>query len=328
MQLTTALRNRIFYMAKPLIPRGLQLWLRRTLVARRRRAVENIWPILPAAAQPPAGWPGWPDGKRFALVLAHDVEWDHGQRRALDLMRLEQSRGFCSAFNFVPRRYVVQPEIRAALAANGFEVGVHGLYHDGKLFASRAIFLARVPAINQVLAEWGATGFCSPASHHNLAWMHDLQIEYDSSTFDTDPFEPQPDGLGTIFPQWIRAPGTDGEAAAGYVELPYTLPQDFTLFILMQEQGIDIWRRKLDWIAEQGGMAFLITHPDYMQFPGQPAAAEEYPAAYYAEFLDYIRTRYAGQFWHGLPREVAAYVKAMCAAPSQVGLIPAGEDIL
>src|ERR1700746_3430317 len=48
---------------------------------------------------------------------------------------------------------------------------------------------------------------------HKLDWLHDLDIEYDASTFDTDPFEPQPDGHGTIFPFWVPK-GDDG----GYVE--------------------------------------------------------------------------------------------------------------
>jgi len=56
--------------------------------------------------------------------------------------------------------------------------------------------------------------------YHDLRLLHYLNIEYDASTFDTDPFEPQPDGLGTIFPRWIY----DQENQKGFVELPYTLP--------------------------------------------------------------------------------------------------------
>ena len=146
------------------------------------------------------------------------------------------------------------PELRQELTADGFEVGVHGLNHDGKLYSSKAEFDRRAKRINRYLKEWNAVGFRSPAMHHNLEWLKALNIEYDASTFDTDPFEPQPDGVGTIFPFWVaRDDGT------GYVELPYTLPQDFTLFVLMKERTIDIWKKKLDWIAEKGGMA-LIEH--------------------------------------------------------------------
>jgi len=138
--------------------------------------------------------------------------------------------------------------------------------------------------------------------HHNLGWVHDLDIKYDASTFDTDPFEPQSDGVSTIFPFWVQ-----GSNKRGYVELPYTLPQDFTLFVLLQEKDIDIWKQKLDWIAEKGGMALLNTHPDYMNFGGKELRAEEYPAEYYEEFLHYIESKYHGRYWHALPRDIAGF---------------------
>jgi hypothetical protein len=143
--------------------------------------------------------------------------------------------GFRSSFNFVPERYAVDPALRAELTAAGFEVGVHGLNHDGKLYSSKAEFDRRAVQINDYIREWGAVGFRSPAMHHNLEWLKALDIEYDASTFDTDPFEPQPDGVGTVFPFWVAR--DDG---SGYVELPYTLAQDFTLFVLMKEKGIDL----------------------------------------------------------------------------------------
>lgn len=61
------------------------------------------------------------------------------------------------------------------------------------------------------------------------------------------------------------APGP-GQQGTGFVELPHSLVQDFTLFVILRERNIAIWRRKLDWIAERGGMALLKTHPDYMCF--------------------------------------------------------------
>jgi hypothetical protein len=139
--------------------------------------------------------------------------------------------------------------------------------------------------------------------HHNLEWIHDLNIEYDSSTFDTDPFEPQPDGVGRIFPFWVGRNGS----REGYVELPYTLPQDFTLFVILREKTIDIWKKKIDWVAEHGGMALVNTHPDYMNFDGSRLGREEYPARYYEQMLTYIRDRYKDQYWHVLPRDMARF---------------------
>ena len=141
--------------------------------------------------------------------------------------------------------------------------------------------------------------------YHNLDWLHHLGIEYDASTFDTDPFEPQPDPAGTIFPFWVE----DSSTRKGYVELPYTLPQDSTYFLLLGSKNIEILKEKLDWIADQGGMALLNTHPDYMQFNGDKPAFDEYHVAYYHQFLDYVREKYNGQYWHALPREVAQFYR-------------------
>lgn len=211
--------------------------------------------------------------------------------------------GFRSSFNFVPERYPLSMELLTDLAERGFEIGVHGLHHDGKLYESMEIFLHRARKINYYLRRWGAVGFRSPAMQHNLDWLHSLDIEYDASTFDTDPFEPQPDGVGTIFPFRVDGNGT----GRGYTELPYTLPQDFTLFILLKQKDTEIWRKKLNWIAENGGLALLNSHPDYMCFNGQRKRCDEYPVDYYMEFLKKVRSKFRKVYWHALPREIASW---------------------
>ena len=297
------LKNKIYYNLKPLVPRRLQIAIRSWLVLRKRRKCADVWPIDEAAKRKPEGWAGWPGGKRFALVLTHDVDTAKGHANCDKLMQLEMEMGFKSSFNFVAERYPVSAELREQLTANGFEVGVHGLYHDGKYYESREIFMSRALKINRYLKEWNSVGFRSPAMQCNLDWIHDLNIEYDASTFDTDPFEPEPDGVRTIFP-FCKNGDTAGNS---YIELPYTLPQDFTLFVLMKGKNIDIWKRKLDWIAKNGGMALLITHPDYMNFGGEKTGHEEYPVEYYKKFLEYIKQKYEGQYWQALPREVVSF---------------------
>ena len=78
----------------------------------------------------------------------------------------------------------------------------------------------------------------------------------------------------------------------------------------MKERNIDIWKKKLDWIAEKGGMALLNTHPDYMNYDGGKPTLEEYPAEYYEEFLLYTKTKYDGQYWNALPKKVAHFWKS------------------
>jgi hypothetical protein len=295
----------LYYHLKPFIPRRLQIAMRRNIALRKRKRYRNEWPIDQAAGRVPEGWTGWPGKKQFAFVLTHDVDTAKGQSNCMALADLETELGFRSSFNFVPERYPVSHDLRDSLSVKGFEIGVHGLHHDGKLYRTKKIFSERAEKINRYLQEWGAVGFRSPAMHRNLDWIHDLEIEYDSSTFDTDPFEAYPEGVGTIFPYRVRKDRDDIDT--GYVELPYTLPQDFTIFVLMKERSITIWKKKLDWIAEQGGMALLLTHPDYMNFDDNPLDIEEYPAQYYRDMLNYLKTRYNGVYWHVLPREMARF---------------------
>lgn len=296
------LLNKAYYACKFLVPRRLQIQLRRYLVQRKRASYENIWPIDHHAGKAPAGWSGWPDGKKFALVLTHDVDKAESLNKCYQLADIEERLGVRSSFNFVAGDYKVPLALRQHLNEHGFEVGVHGLHHDGNPFRSEAIFLKQSIEINSYLKEWESVGFRSPSMYHDLELLHHLDIEYDASTFDTDPFEPQPEGMSTIFPFWV--PNRDRQK--GYVELPYTLPQDFLLFVLMQEKKIDIWKKKLDWIADRGGMALLNTHPDYMNFD-KSLHYEKYSVNYYEDFLEYIKSKYAGQYWHALPRDVARF---------------------
>jgi hypothetical protein len=295
------------------------------MAMRLRKHIGDVWPIMPGSEQLPQDWPGWPDGKKFAFVLTHDVESAVGLRKCRELMQLDLEFGFRSSFNFVPEgSYKVPAQLREELVRNGFEVGVHDLKHDGRLYRSRREFRQRAARINHYLAEWGAVGFRSAFMLRKLDWLHELGIGYDASTFDTDPFEPQPEGCQTIFPFWVPQPGTNHQspitnhstsARTGYIELPYTLPQDFTLFLLLCEKTIDIWRRKLDWIAEHGGMALIDTHPDYMALDGSSQETEEYPIELYKELLDYIRSRYSGESWLALPRQVAAHCSRVWPYP-------------
>ena len=290
--------------------------LRRSVARRIRQNSSGVWPINESAGLEPRGWPGWPDGKKFAFVLTHDVESPDGLVKARSLMEIDRAMGFRSAFNFIPAGpYRVPTELRETLAQNGFEVGIHDLEHDGKLFASRKGFERPAAIIHDCVREGGASGLRSAFMLRNLEWIHSLNIEYDSSTFDTDPFELQPDGSETIFPYWMPAAAGMANSRGGYVELPYTLPQDSTLFLVLGESSPEVWIRKLDWIVERGGMALINVHPDYIQIDGNRPSNRTYPAAYYRQFLEYLRQRYADQYWQPLPKEVSAFITRLSPRP-------------
>jgi hypothetical protein len=294
---------KLYYSLKKILPRWLQIAIRRNLALAKRVIYKSRWPIDAAAGEKPPLFAGWPGGKRFALVLRHDVETGEGISNCEEILSIERAFGMRSAFYFVPEDYSVGKPLRERIIEAGCEVGVHGLKHDGRLYASRRLFMSQAQKINGYLKQWSAVGFASPSAHHVFDWIHALDILYDSSSFDTDPFEPQPDGIRTVFPVCIRERG----GTRRFIEIPYTLPQDFTLFVILRKNNIQIWKRKLDWIAKRGGMAMFITHPDYMQVPGKEAKEFTYPSRYYRELLEYIENRYGGTYWHALPREIAEF---------------------
>ncbi len=299
-----------YYFVKPAIPHALRFGLRSFYAVPLKWAYGASWPINQSTAVAPPHWPGWPGGKRFAFVLSHDVEGLKGLNRCHALAELEMRLGFRSSFNFVPEgQYVTPDELRFFLTERGFEVGVHDLHHNGTLYRSQRAFTEASAKINQYIKSWNAVGFRSGFMRHDLEWLGKLDIRYDASTFDYDPFEPQPDGVQTIFPFWVRT--ASGNA---YIELPYTLPQDSTLFLVLREKGNALWKRKLDWIAARGGMAFVIVHPDYMAFDDTPGASQYHPSLY-RDFLEYVSRQYCETAWLARPQDVEEYIRQHLPLP-------------
>jgi hypothetical protein len=151
------------YRIEPLIPRRLQIELRRKMVLAKRSVLGHVWPIDPNAGQPPKGWSGWPEGKRLALVLTHDVEGPKGVASCLRLADVDRAFGFRSCLNFVPESCRVLETLRHSLLADGFEIGVHGLCHDGNLFYSRTKFEKMSGKIKAYLNEWRSEDFRTPS---------------------------------------------------------------------------------------------------------------------------------------------------------------------
>jgi peptidoglycan/xylan/chitin deacetylase (PgdA/CDA1 family) len=290
-----------YYAVKPLMPRGLQLALRRAYAHKQARVEFPRWPIEPVLVEareaqlraqladadsvPFVSY--WPEGRRFAAVLTHDVEGPAGVRNVRRIMEIEARHGFVSSWNFVAEWYPIEDGLFDHIRAMGHEIGLHAIKHDCKLFESRASFEADLPKIHRYMREWDAVGFRSPATHRNPDWMPDLGCLYDSSFPDTDPFEPQPGGCCSILPYFLE----------DLVELPITLVQDHTLWEILRADSIEHWTRKSDWIIEHSGLINLITHPDYLDTPAR--------LRMYEEFLEYLAAQEGG--WYALPRDVAQW---------------------
>lgn len=315
------LAMRGYYRARPALPRPVQIRLRQLYSHVQRRARFPHWPVetalhdlyallfrlLAEIAHESVPWIApWPKPYDWALVLTHDVETEVGYRHLNVLGDVEVRRGYRSSWNFVPRRYEVDDAVIARLSHDGFEVGIHGLYHDGRDLESLSLIGERLPAMRQYAERWRATGFRSPATHRVWEWMPLLGFDYDSSYPDTDPFEPQAGGCCTWLPYFNR----------DLVELPITLTQDHTLFAILRQADEAAWIEKASFLKAQGGMALLITHPDYMLSRRRVAA--------YARLLDVFRDDATA--WRALPREVSAWWRRRAA--SSVELTPHGWRIV
>lgn len=300
-------KKNIYYSLKPIIPRFIQIFFRQKRANNILKKCSDNWPIEKISSNSKKNWPGWPENKKFCFSISHDVENIRGLNKCLKLAKIEKELGFRSCFSFVPERYELPYDIKHDLLTNGFEIAVHGLKHDGKLYRSRKEFDKRAQKINEYIKAWEVTGFYSPAMEHNMDWLHTLNIEYDASTFDIDPFEPQPEGVDTIYPFWVQ----NEHSESGYVEIPYTLPQDITLFIILKKKNNAIWENKLSWLAENKALAFIKTHPDYMYFGHGRKKVDEYPVDYYINFLKHIKENYRDEYWHALPKEISKYCKKL-----------------
>jgi hypothetical protein len=295
-------RRTYYAVLRPALPAVARPLLRRLWRARASARPVLGWPIEDryvrfqlaalAAALAAAGrrsaeiaWL-WPRRAGFAACLTHDVEGRSGYDFVTRLAGIEEAVGLRSMFNFVPGDYRVDRGLVDDLRARGFEVGVHGFRHDGRLFSSRRRFEEHAAAINGVLGAWAVEGFRSPLTHRHPEWMQELEIGHDLSFFDTDPFEPMPGGTMSIWPFFLGR----------FVELPYTLPQDHTLLELGVSPGA-VWREKTAFVRAHHGMALVNVHPDYVRAPSALAA--------YRDFLEWL----AGldSCWHALPHEVAAW---------------------
>jgi hypothetical protein len=316
------LARRLYYQIRPALPRRTQLRMRRLFSHVQARTTFPRWPLetglhdlydwlfdlTAGLAQAPVPWLApWPDGHSSALVLTHDVETSVGYERLPLLRDIELAAGVRSSWNFVPKRYRVEDSLLRSLVETGFEVGVHGLYHDGRDLESVGRLTERLPAMRAYAERWHAVGFRSPATQRIWECMPRLGFDYDSSYPDSDPFEPQAGGCCSWLPFFNE----------NLVELPITLAQDHTLFTILGHTDESAWLQKAEHIRRRGGMSLLITHPDYTV--DQPVAAA------YSRFLATMRDQPG--VWCALPREVSAWWRRRAAsriAPAADGWRVAG----
>lgn len=232
--------------------------------------------------------PGWPEGRRYAVCLSHDIDTAEGLRAVERIAREEERRGWRSAWNFVGLGYEKPDALLRRLADAGHEIGLHGDTHDNTLaYEPPARIRARLDRCADFVARWNIRGFRSPSLCRTPALMEALaeRFDWDSSVPDSE----EGGGCASVFP--FRC--------GRLVELPLTVPMDASLLF----QGLDarrivrLWKAKVDWIRQVGGLAMVTTHPEPV-LGGHARLVDAY-----ARFLDDLGAH--ADAWRALPCAVA-----------------------
>ena len=230
----------------------------------------------------------WPDGAPCAAVMTHDVEATAGLALVPSLIDIDDEFGTKASFQLVPEeRYIVSNDLLEIIRKRQCEVNVHGLNHDGNLFRDRKSFLEQSKGINQYVEKFGAKGFRSACMYRNVDWFGDLNISYDMSVPNVAHLEPQRGGCCTVFPYFIDQ----------VLELPLTTIQDYSLFHILGDYSIDLWKKQIEIIAGKHGLLSFIVHPDYI------FAEKSLPV--YRTLLAYLsRLRSERNIWIARPGDV------------------------
>jgi hypothetical protein len=246
----------------------------------------------------------WPDGAPSCAVLTHDVETTDGRDRCAWLMDADDTVGIKSSFQLVPEgRYELAPAFLETLRRRGFEINVHDLNHDGRLFSSREEFERRAQRINEHVRRLGARGFRSGSLYRHADWYDALAVAYDMSIPNAGHLEIQRGGCCTVMPYMI----------GNIVELPLTTTQDYTLFHILADFSTDVWKTQMESVISRHGLVSVIVHPDYV--------TDERTRRAYLVLLDQLAGfRDAGRCWVTLPGEVERWWRAR----SRMRLVPEG----
>lgn len=300
----------LYYLLRPLTSRSVRSRIQRLHVSRSDQLPFPKWPLDTTVENVcesillllleakvidslPFVW-FWPRGNRACTVMTHDVETTEGMQFCREMLDLNDAYGIRASFDIVPEeRYPVSAEMLQEIRRRGSEIVVQDLNHDGRLFDEKQEFSRRAARIREYAAAYGSRGFRSAVLYRNPEWCDELGFSFDMSVPNVAHLDPQIGGCCTVLPYFI------GKT----LELPVTTTQDYSLFYLLKERSIDLWRRQVEAILEKSGMATFIVHPDYV--------IERENRRVYEDLLGYLRQlRQSRQIWFALPGEVDTWWRA------------------
>jgi hypothetical protein len=236
----------------------------------------------------------WPEAASSCLILTHDVETVEGRDFTTQLMDLDESYGFKASFEVVPEeRYEVPDPLLQEIRSRGFEFNIHDLNHDGTLYRDRKEFSRRAARINAYARQFGARGFRAGSMYRNQDWYGEFEFSYDMSVPNVAHLDPMRGGCCTVMPYFI----------GNLVELPVTTTQDYSLFHILKDYSIDLWKQQLGLIKGRHGLISIISHPDYL--------IERRARGVFESLLDHLRQMTSDrQVWAALPKDVDLWWRA------------------
>jgi hypothetical protein len=266
-----SLAANFYYLVRPILPVAIRKHLQRMRLHGWEKIRFPRWPVdrtvdslmehlllaslrAQNVRQIPFIW-FWPDGAPSCALMTHDVESASGVDLCGMLMDANESFGIKASFQVIPEeRYHVTPAFLQSIRKRGFEVVVHDLNHDGRLFQDRKRFMERVEKINAYGKEFGAAGFRAGVLYRNQSWFDLLDFQYDMSVPNVAHLDPQRGGCCTVMPYFI----------GHLLELPVTMTQDYTLFNILNSYSMGLWQRQIELIMEKHGLISVVIHPDYI----------------------------------------------------------------
>ena len=248
----------------------------------------------------------WPEGAPGCIILTHDVETSAGRDFTPQLMNLDDAYGFKASFQVIPeKRYEVSDRFVQEIRNRGFEFNIHDLNHDGSLYRQRAEFLRRAKQINRYVHHYQARGFRAGSMYRIQDWYDAYEFSYDMSVPNVAHLEPKRGGCCTVFPYFV----------GNVLELPLTTCQDYSVFHILGDYSLEVWRRQIEMIRRRNGLISVLAHPDYLHGKRERAA--------YEALLAYLRNQAdAEDLWTALPGDVDQWWRAR----SQMHLVARGDE--
>jgi len=303
----SSLVGRGYYFVRPILPVALRRHLQKLRLNGWRHLNFPKWPVdqtienvlehlllmclrAGRVQKVPFIW-FWPNGASSCAIMTHDVETAVGRDFCSSLMAVDSEFGVKASFQVVPEsRYEVPERYLDDIRARDFEVTVQDLNHDGHLFRSKKEFLSRAVRINEYGRKFRAEGFRSAILYRRQEWYDALEFSYDMTVPNVAHLDPQRGGCCTVMPYFVGK----------LVELPVTTTQDYSLFHILEDHNINLWKTQIDLIMAKHGLMNFIIHPDYI-------IGKEEMATYRALLKHLTQLAAERNIWLPLPREVAQW---------------------